>query len=136
MNELLELPNILENLKEKEIELIQEIRILLKGGVPVTAEKLIPFKNKLLTLQESLSMFRNSLLYLVNLKKLDCSKYEGNSFDYYGDGKRRSKEDRKSEMLSGDNEYFDRNQTIIKLEALLKYIDDLYFSLVIVLKTS
>ena len=127
MNEL-ELPNILENLKEKEIELIQEIKILLKGGIPVTSEKVIPFKNKLLTLQESLSMFRSSLWNLVNLKKLECSRYEGNSLDFYGDGKRRSKDDKKAEMLSGDNEYFDRHQTIINLESLLKYIDDMYFS--------
>jgi hypothetical protein len=126
----LNLPFLIDSLKEEELKIIQECLIIIKGGVPSSKESLLPFKNKLFQLQESLSHFRNKLLYLINLKKIEAQKYEGNNFDFYGDGKRKSKEDKKTEMVSSDSQYSDMLETTFKYESILKYLDDLYFIII------
>jgi hypothetical protein len=131
---ILDLPLLLDILKEEDLNLIQDIKILVKGGIPVNSETQLSFKNKLFSFQEPLSTFRSRLSYLIQMKKIDLQKYEGENGDIFNDGKRKSKEDKKSEMLSSDNVFYDKTMILVKLESLLKYVDDVYFILMAMVK--
>jgi hypothetical protein len=132
--EQLNLPELLDILLEKDLNLIQDCKILIQGGTPAHEESKLAFKNKANSLQESLSSFRNKLNFLLNTKRIEILKYEGDNLDSFDAGKRRSKEDRKSEMYSTDSQYYDMNLVVNKYECLLRYCDDVYFILMSMIK--
>ena len=133
--EKLNLPNILEDFSDEELSIIEQTKLIIKGGIPLElggtgtnrtgiVEK---YKSKCVELQSELSLLKNRLKYLIHLERKGLQKYEGEILEDYTDHKNR--DDRKSMMLNQDSVYYDKSSVIDKYECMCTYLDELFWIL-------
>jgi len=133
--EKLNLPNILEDFSDEELSIIEQTKLIIKGGIPLElggtgtnrtgiVEK---YKSKCVELQSELSLLKNRLKYLVHLERKGLQKYEGEILEDYTDHKNR--DDRKSMMLNQDSVYYDKSSVVDKYECMCTYLDELFWIL-------